>query len=110
MNKTAHNKYQISGEKERPLASTEEKGQKATGQGVTLNINMAKFYERIINERIKKEIAIRKDQEGGTNVLNCVHIPELQEVIKRKRNIYLTFLDISKAYDNARVDAIRCPP
>ena len=84
-----------------------KKGKCSCERGITLSSNMGKFYERIINERVKKNISISEHQGGGKKGADTTdHILILKEAIKRSNKIYVTFLDVTKAYDKAWADAL----
>ena len=90
------------------------KGQKGKGlneRGITLASNAGKVYERIINERVKKQITITKSQAGGkpgcaTTDHLIVLKQTIQEITEKKQTAYIFFLDVQKAYDKAWLDAI----
>ena len=87
------------------------KGKCSNERGITLASNVGKVYERIINERIKKELQITKAQAGGkpgssTDDHLIVHKEAIQEITKNKKTAYIIFLDVQKAYDKTWLDAI----
>ena len=84
------------------------KGKCSNERGITLASyresirNIEKVYERIINERVKKEVAITKAQAGGKTVLKQT----IEEIRAKGLTAYIIFLDVQKAYDKAWLDAI----
>ena len=87
------------------------KGKCSNERGITLASNVGKVYERIINERIKKELQITKAQAGGkpgsSTADHLIVLKEaIQEITKNKKTAYIIFLDVQKAYDKAWLDAI----
>ena len=88
-----------------------QKGKCSNERGITLASNVGKVYERIINERVKKQITIKKSQAGGKP--GCAMADRLivlkqtiQEITEKKQTAYIIFLDVQKAYDKAWLDAI----
>ena len=72
---------------------------------------MGKVFERIINNRALKQIEMSQAQAGGRKGRATVdHLLILKELITKakeeKRAIYIAFLDVTKAYDKAWLDAI----
>ncbi len=87
------------------------KGQCKNERGITLASNFGKVMERIINERAKQKVHVSDAQAGGKKGSATVdHILTLKEAIQSERNrkkpVYLVFLDVTKAYDKAWLDAI----
>ena len=87
------------------------KGKCSNERGITLASNIGKVYERIINERVKKEVTITKAQAGGKTGCSTVdHLIVLKQTIEEIRakgqTAYIIFLDVQKAYDKAWLDAI----
>ena len=72
---------------------------------------MGKTYERLLNNRIVKEINISQNQAGGRKEM-CLsdHILRIKVAIKQnklmKKDTYVTFLDVTKAYDKAWLKGI----
>ena len=69
------------------------------------------MFERIINNRISKTINITEAQAGGQKGRATVdHLTRLKDTIRTIRNnkkpAYIAFLDVTKAYDKAWLDAI----
>ena len=88
-----------------------QKGKCSNERGITLASNIGKVYERIINERVKKQVAITKAQAGGKSGCSTVdHLIVLKQTIQEIRDkghtAYIIFLDVQKAYDKAWLDAI----
>ena len=88
-----------------------QKGKCSNERGITLASNVGKVYERIINERVKKQITITKAQAGGKpGCATTDHLiilkQTIQEITEKKQTAYIIFLDVQKAYDKAWLDAI----
>ena len=68
---------------------------------------MGKLYERIINNRITKEVEITEAQAGGqkgkatTDHLLILKDP-INDAQNRRKTTYAAFLDVTKAYDKAQ--------
>ena len=80
-------------------------------RGITLASNFGKLLERILNNRAKNKINMTDNQAGGQKgKATTDHLAILNEVIKEIRNqgkqAYMVFLDVTKAYDKAWLDAI----
>jgi hypothetical protein len=59
------------------------KGKCSNERGITLASNMVKVYERLINNRIKKEITITEAQAGGQEgSATADHIMIINSLIK----------------------------
>ena len=87
------------------------KGKCSTERGITLASNYGKVFERIMNNRALKDVYISAAQAGGKKGKATVdHLMILKDVVNtnRKRNkpVYVVFLDVTKAYDKAWLDAI----
>ena len=87
------------------------KGMCSNQRGITLSSNMGKIYERLINNRVKQVLEITEAQAGGKRGASTAdHLMVLKETIKqnqnRKKPTYLTFLDVTKAYDKAWIQGI----
>ena len=87
------------------------KGKCSNERGITLASNMGKVFERMVNERAKNLVTMSEFQAGGVKGKATVdHILLMKEVITHLKNkresIYLVFLDVTKAYDKAWLDAI----
>ena len=72
---------------------------------------MGKLHERIINNRITKEVEISEAQAGGQKgKATTDHLLILKDLIKdaqnRKKTTYAAFLNVTKAYDKAWLDGI----
>ena len=87
------------------------KGKCSNERGITLSSNFGKLYERIINERAKKDISITDAQAGGkkgsATVYHLLILRELGNIAKKQnKRTYMAFLDVTKAYDRAWSEAI----
>ena len=87
------------------------KGKCSNERGITLASNFGKLLERIINNRANKTVEMSEAQAGGKKGRATVdHIIVLRDLIKieteRRNPVYLVFLDVTKAYDKAWLDAI----
>ena len=87
------------------------KGRCCNERGITLSSNMGKTFERLLNNRILTTIRITSNQAGGRKGMSTTdHILKIKELINHnkmnKENTYITFLDVTKAYDKAWLDAI----
>ena len=73
---------------------------------------MGKLFERLINNRIKREIETTEAQAGGqVGKSTADHISILNNIInhnkkKKKQDLHVVFLDVTKAYDKAWLKAI----
>ena len=99
------------GEIKRLYKGKGQKGKCSNERGITLASNVGKVFERIINERVKKEVYITEAQGGGIPGNATVdHLVALKEaanqILKRGKTAYMIFLDVQKAYDKAWLDAI----
>ena len=89
-----------------------EKGKCSNERGISLTSNMGKVFERLINNRIKHKIETTEAQAGGqAGKSTADHISILNNIInhnkkKKKQDLYVVFLDITKAYDKAWLKAI----
>ena len=89
-----------------------EKGKCSNERGITLTSNMGKLFERLINNRIKHEIETTEVQAGGqAGKSTADHISILNNIInhnkkKKKQDLHVVFLDVTKAYDKAWLKAI----
>ena len=88
------------------------KGKCSNERGITLASNMGKLFERLMNNKIKKETLITPAQAGGQEGMATVdHLMILNSLINqskktKKKELYIAFLDVTKAYDKAWLDAI----
>ena len=87
------------------------KGKCSNERGITLSSNFGKLYERIINERVLKDVNISDAQAGGKRGAATVdHILLAKELIatakRNKKDAYIAFLDVTKAYDKAWLTGI----
>ena len=88
-----------------------KKGKCSNERGITLASNVGKVFERIMNDRMNGQIKITENQAGGQKGKSTTdHILLLQELIKegkrKKKPVYIVFLDVTKAYDKAWLSAI----
>jgi len=84
-----------------------QKGKCSNERGITLSSNLGKTYERIVDERIKKSVKISDYQGGGKKGSSTVdYIMMIKEAITCYKGKYITFLDVTKAYDKAWADAL----
>ena len=87
------------------------KGKCSNERGITLASNPGKVFERIINERVKKEVQLTEAQAGGIpGNATCDHLiiidQTIEEIRNDKKTAYIIFLDVQKAYDKAWLDGI----
>ena len=80
-------------------------------RGITLASNIEKVYERIINDRAYHKVRLSNNQGGGKKGIATVdHLDifdeAIQEARQNKKMVYIVFLDVTKAYDKAWLDAI----
>ena len=88
-----------------------KRGKCSSERGITLSSNIGKLFERIINKRIQDNIQITDEQGGGRPKRSTAdHINILNTIIdnnkKNKKPTLITFLDVTKAYDKAWIEAI----
>ena len=88
-----------------------KKGKCSNERGITLSSNVGKMFERIMNDRMNVKINITENQAGGQKGRSTTdHILLLKEIIaegkRRKKPVYLVYLDVTKAYDKAWLSAI----
>ena len=88
-----------------------KKGLCANERGITLASNMGKLYERIINNRIMNKINITEAQAGGkkgqSTTDHLLRLKDTAQFVKNKnKEAFIVFLDVTKAYDKAWIDAI----
>ena len=72
---------------------------------------MGKAFERLVNNRIKTQINMSDAQAGGikgrATVDHILVLKELVEICKKEyKEAILVYLDVTKAYDKAWLDAI----
>ena len=80
-------------------------------RGITLASNVGKLYERIVNNRVTEDVDMTQAQAGGQKGKSTTdHILIIKELIQKareqKKPLYIAFLDVTKAYDKAWLDAI----
>ena len=89
-----------------------KKGKCSNERGITLASNMGKVFERLMNNRIKEEVTTTEAQAGGQpGSATADHIIILNSLInqmkkKKKKELYIIFLDVTKAYDKAWLNSI----
>ena len=79
-------------------------------RGINVSSNVGKAFERIINNRIIKVLPFTEAQAGGRKEYSTVdQLFILKSIIQKsvfqKKYLYITFLDIGKAYDKAWVQS-----
>ena len=84
---------------------------KANERRITLASNFGKLFERIVNNRMTPKINMTEAQAGGQKGKATVdHLLRLTNTIshirQNRKDAYITFLDVTKAYDKAWLDAI----
>ena len=99
------------GEIKRLYKGKGNKGKCSAERGITLASNFGKLYERILNNRALKLINITDAQAGGKKGRATVdHLLVIKEIIQlaktTRKPLYIAFLDVTKAYDKAWLDAI----
>ena len=87
------------------------KGKCANERGITLASNVGKLFERMVNNRATTTAQMTDAQAGGKKGRATVdHLLAFKEAVnsarKKKGPVYATFLDVTKAYDKAWIDAI----
>ena len=87
------------------------KGKCSNERGITLASNVGKMFERLINNRMVPRVEMTDAQAGGikgrATVDHILILKELANIAKRKRKeLILVYLDVTKAYDKAWLDAI----
>ena len=87
------------------------KGKCSNERGITLSSNLGKAFERLINNRIVKQITMTEAQAGGQKGHSTTdHLLILKDTIQHIRNqrktAYVIVLEVTKAYDKAWIDAI----
>ncbi len=88
-----------------------KRGKCSNERGITLSSNFGKFLERIVNNRAAEKVKITDAQAGGMKKRATTdHIMTLNQLIhinkSNKKPTYMAFLDVTKAYDKAWLDAI----
>ena len=87
------------------------KGKCSNERGITLASNAGKLFERLVNNRMVPMVHMTDAQAGGIKGRATVdHILVLKELVNitklSKNKIILTYMDVTKAYDKAWLDAI----
>ena len=88
-----------------------KKGKCSNERGITLASNAGKLLERIINNRAETTVQMSDLQAGGKRGRATVdHIRIIKDLIttskQRKGKPTVAFLDVTKAYDKAWLDAV----
>ena len=90
-----------------------QKGKCSNERGITLASNTGKLFERILDIRIKDNIDMTEAQAGGQKgKATADHLNIINSIIthnkykKNKKPLYIAFLDVTKAYDKAWLNAI----
>ena len=87
------------------------KGKCSNERGITVSSNLGKLFERIVNNRAKTVINKTVARAGGQEKkAKTHHLLILKESIngqrEKKKPIYITYLDVTKAYDKAWLTGI----
>ena len=87
------------------------KGKLSCERGLSKSSNFGKVFERIHDRRIKPKVKITEAQAGGKKGSSTIdHLIVLSDLVTSAKNqgksIYLTYLDVTKAYDKAWIEAI----
>ena len=87
------------------------KGKCSNERGITLASNVGKMFERLINNRMSPKVKMTDAQAGGikgrATVDHILILKELANITKQgKKSLTLVYLDVTKAYDKAWLDAI----
>ena len=88
-----------------------KKGKCSNERGITLASNFGKVFERLLNNRATPRINLSDAQAGGTKgratTDHILILKELSNIARmNKRPMYIVYLDVTKAYDKAWLDAI----
>ena len=87
------------------------KGKCSNERGITLASNIGKLFERMVNNRATLMADMTDAQAGGqkgraTTDHLLIHKEAINAARTQKQPVYATFLDVTKAYDKAWIDAI----
>ena len=87
------------------------KGKCSNERGITLASNAGKLFERLVNNRVVPTVQMTDAQAGGikgrATVDHILVLKELAHITKKaKKELILVYLDVTKAYDKAWLDAI----
>lgn len=84
------------------------KGMCSNERGITISSNTGKYFERVVNNRVKEEVQMSEAQAGGQEgSATTDHIITVKELIKlSKKRLWIVYLDVTKAYDKAWADGI----
>ena len=88
-----------------------KKGKCSNERGITMANNFGKIFERMVNNRITPTINMTESHAGGQKGKATVdHLHRLKNTIthirQNRKDAYIAFLDVTKAYDKAWLDAI----
>ena len=83
----------------------------ANKRGITLASNIGKLFERILNNRLIATLKFTDRHAGGRKERSTVdQLYLLKSIIEQanrsKKKLYITFIDIEKAYDKTWLDAV----
>ena len=78
-------------------------------RGITVSSSFGKILEEVIDKRMEKIVPFTQGQAGGRKGASTAdHLFLIRGIatisIKNKQNVFLTFFDVAKAYDNADVE------
>lgn len=87
------------------------KGKCSNERGITKASNIGKFFERLVNNRAKDRVTMSDNQAGGKKGRATEdHIIVLKQLLQINKNegkpSYISFFDVTKAYDKAWCDGI----
>ena len=82
-------------------------------RGITTSSSIGTIIDSLIDKRIEKLVPFTEAQGGGkTGASTCDHLFMLRAIIalskKQKRQTFITFYDVSKAYDNVDNQDMSC--
>ena len=78
-------------------------------RGITVSSSLSMICEDIINERMTKLVELTPAQGGGkkgTSTRDHVFLLRgaITHALKHKKEMFVTFYDVAKAYDRANID------
>ena len=87
------------------------KGKCSNEKGIILASNVGKLFERMVSNRATTKAQMTDAQAGGKKGRTTVdHLLAFKEAVNSARTkegpVYATFLDVTKVYDKAWIDAI----
>jgi hypothetical protein len=87
------------------------KGKCSNERGITVSSSFGKVFKRIINKRAKLCTNVSDAQAGGKEKKSTTdHLLILNEIVReqkrKKKPLYLVFLDVTKAFGKAWSDGI----